>query len=179
MNLDTLLSDAKEQLVARKTIFPTLYLELSEPEEVHIIVLQVINDHLNVPEQAGKMFNIGVEEGRKHKDQRLKSITFVAETWATRGLTVGARYTPKDDPARRETLTIEEYNPEKGSHLLVTEIKRGANRTVLEFLETEHYKRHIPGEQTDAFYKGFLLRHMSDNEVERLLINTIANKIRR
>lgn len=167
MDVDACFQEAKGKLVAEGTVWPVLYVELAEPEELHMFMLEVLNDHLTIPEQEGTLFGMGRRHGLEHRGSKLKSVTFASEVWAS---TV-YQLNPKRDNKRREVLVAEGWNREQvGITRIEQPFRSNYKKKEVVFLEEE--KRVHDGSisrQLASFINGFRSRIYSDEELTKAL----------
>ena len=112
MDIQSLISEAKESLLTGGNILPTLYLELTG-KEIIMFGLDVISDTQSIPVQCGILARLGWETCKKHPDQQPPAISSYAEAWRVDGPEDdAARLPPVNSKKRQEIIAIHTW--EKG-----------------------------------------------------------------
>jgi hypothetical protein len=180
MDISKILEDARKDMVEHgKLGLPMLYLELSEPDELHLYAMDVVNDHQSIPEQATVLFSLGRDEGKKHPGRKIASVTWVSEAWASRGVKLGQAMMPRDDPGRREIIVVETWEPEKGAGQYTMEVKRNKRGKVIQVGEPEEKRRAQPSYQLGAFNEGWIGASLSDEELEQQIARRVQETLER
>lgn len=163
MDVDTCFQEAKEKLVEAGTMWPMLYVELAEPEELHLFMLEALNDNLTIPEQEGVLFGMGRRHGMEHQGSKLRSVTFASEVWASSLYPID----PKLDTKRREVLVAEGWNRDQAGITRIEQPFR-SNFKKKEVVFLQERKKTTGGSvsrQLASFVNGFRSRIYSEEEL--------------
>jgi hypothetical protein len=111
MDIQHLIEDAKETMLATGSLMPMMHLELS----VHfvIVAIDMINDHQSIPVQCGILARLGLETCRKYPDERPVAVAFYSEAWVSESpVNDEQKMRPKLDPKKREVIGVETWQAE-------------------------------------------------------------------
>lgn len=162
---------------------PTLYLELSEPDSLHMYALAILSDSQSLPQQANILFELGIDEGRKALGQKMVSVTMTSEAWVSKSHNLGHAMNPGTDPGREEILIVETWiEASQRSTLYSMSIVRDPGGQIVEV--GEPVSRRGRGDtkasmNVESFCRGFRMAPLPDAEVSSGIDKIIQDMLRK
>jgi hypothetical protein len=164
MDIQSLIDNAKESLLANSSILPMLYLDLTGNQST-LFALDIISDTQSIPKQCGILARLGWEECKKHPDQQPVAIGCYSEAWQVEDPeNDNARFMPVRSEKRREIITVQMWSVDNKPQSYALPIIRDHKKRVIDIGPAEGPTFRISW-QVASFLKGCQDAQKPDDEV--------------
>lgn len=186
MDIQHLITEARESMLSSGNVMPMIYLELSGSPDapqgriIMMALLDILSDSQSIPMQCGVLARLGWEECKKYPGEKPVAASFYAEYWiASEPDSNEKRMRPKLDPKRREVIMVETWQSQGNQcQSYKLPVIRDKKRRVVDVGAPEGPKDKVSW-QLASFAQGVHDSQKPDEEVMSKMENTIKQRIAR